>query len=143
MCVVFICNMSYAKKYLYFSNREGKVLTTDGTKKELNNLTLMEWDWSSGTVKGCNGVNQLKCKEIEIEMNNVMSMEFEKQKDSDPEYIRFMVLVTMKNGAKREFLVHRVYNNGMNTPYYSFVGKSDFGIEETKIWNVKRVDFFD
>ena len=139
----FIINTLQAKDYKYFSHRKGQVVKTDGSRLSLNELTLMEWDWNSGRIKGCCGVLKLKCKNIEIEMKNVRSMEFSKEKDSDPKWIRFMVNVTMRNGSQREFLVQRFYDDGRNVPYYSFVGKSDFGVEEAIMWKVKRVEFYD
>lgn len=138
-----LSNFAMAKDYRNFSTRSGKLITTDRNVITVRNLTLMSWDWDSGRVKVCIGTSKLRCKDIEIEMHRVRSIDFEKTQDSDPKFILFYAVVTLKNGTKRKILMDRVYNNGMNNPYYSFVGKSDFGIEEIKLWDVKYVEFYD
>jgi hypothetical protein len=141
LCVLILsANTLNAKDYYYFSNRNGQIIKTDGTTVELNYLTLMEWKWDFGSVVACYGRSKLKCKEIEIDMGSVKSIEFEKENEN-PDYVLFYAVVTLKTGTTDKILVKRVYNNGMNNPSYSFVGKNEFGTVEVKMWDVKHVEY--
>lgn len=132
---------SVAQRYHYFSSSKGAVTKWDGQKFELQNLTLMSWRHSFGRVTDLYGETKLKCEDIEISISEVKSISFEKVEDPQPEYILFFANVMLKNGNTGRFLVSRVLNNGYNNPYYSFVGKNDFGTVEIKIWDVKSITF--
>lgn len=127
-----------AQRYHHFSERKGEIIKTDGSSVVVNNLTLMYWKFSMGRVTDCYGTSKLKAQDIEIDINRVQSIEFIKEEDGT-DYINFYAEVKLLSGQSGRFLVKRVFNNGRNNPYYSFVGKNDFGIIEVKIWDVKKV----
>lgn len=130
----------FAQKYHYFSDRKGEIIKTDGSSYVLNNLSLMSWDFSMGQVTNLYGTSKLKCKEIDIDLKKVKSIEFVKESDGT-DYIHFYAVVKLESGATGKYLIKKAYNNGQNNPYYSFVGKNDFGVVEVKIWDVKKVLF--
>lgn len=129
-----------AQKYYYFSKRNGEIIKTDGTSVTVDNLTLMNWKWSAGSVEAGYGTSKLKAKEIEIDLNNVRSIEFSKESDGT-NFIYFYANITLKSGESGKYLMQKVYNNGHNNPNYSFVGKNAFGTIEFKIWDVKKVTY--
>ena len=133
-----VANALCAKDYHYFSERKGEIIKTDGSSMSVNNLTLMYWKWSNGSVKACYGTSKLKTKDIKIDINKVQTIEFLKESDGT-DYVNFYSIITLKSGESGKFLIKRVYNNGHNNPYYSFVGKNSFGIVEVKIWDVKKI----
>jgi hypothetical protein len=128
-----------AQTYSYFSDRKGVIINSDGSSITVNNLTLMYWDMMMGNITALYGTSKLKCKEIEIDLKDVRSLEFLKESDGT-DYTDFYVDVLLKSGTSGRFLIKRVYSRG---PYFSFVGKNDFGTVAVKMWDVKKVLYED
>jgi len=120
----------------------GTVTDEQGTEHVWTNITLVKWDFSFGaTIESYPYSLKFSGKygdsKVEIPMENISKIVFEKE-PLGSEVINFYATVYVSGNSRRLFL-GKFTAHERRGPYFSLAGKSDFGDEVIKLWNVKEL----
>ncbi len=122
----------------------GIITDSEGIEHDLTNITFVEWEFRYGGIIDYydyrfDFFGKYGDSKVEVPVEKIRKIIFVKQHEGD--YINFIAKITLLNGNTRDLLMGRFPEKTKRGPTYSFAGKSDFGDEVIKLWDIKEVVF--
>lgn len=144
MFVILLVSESTKAQRIYFYRDifiSGTITDEQDIAHQFSHITLVEWNFSLGTVDSypykLHFTGKYGDAKVEIPVENISRIVFEKETTMD-DAINFYATVYINRSSRKLFL-GKFKKTERNGPYFSFAGKSDFGDEVIKIWNIKEV----